>query len=415
MTRLPREWVASLALSVGLLIGGCSRGPSAPVAQQEPGEQAESPQLPAAPPQLFAVPANLAPLPSLEPPRTDAPSQPVQAQYAQTAPAPQPPVTSPANQSIYAPQPATPQLAMQPGPAAGPPAQHSAAPAIQQSSSSNSVAQQVAAMTERATQMARKGMLFAAKDELLEALQLVAQARDVHERTTIHVAALSAGLTALQEADDFSPEPGRDPAGARVVEIVSGHRTHILRGAGDVPPVIAQQHYYAFAQQQLAQAVAGEPAASQALYTLGKIQMAQAGPASQAQSLHGPRAMVFHQAALAVDHRNYRAANELGVLLARYGQLPEARRALLHSVTIQPNVEGWHNLATVHRRLGETELAQLAELEHQLLAAKQPAGADKLVNWVDPRTFSTSGSQEPGWHAPASTTAAPASSPTQRR
>jgi tetratricopeptide (TPR) repeat protein len=413
MTRLPREWVASLALSVGLLIGGCSRGPSAPIAQQEPGEQAESSQLPAAPPQLFAVPANLAPLPSLEPPRTDASTQPVQAQYAQTAPAPQPPVTSPANQSIYAPQPASPQLASRP--AAGPPAQHNAEPAIQQSSSSDSAAQQVAAMTERATQMARKGMLFAAKNELLQALQLVAQARDVHERTAIHVAALSAGLTALQEADDFSPEPGRDPAGARVVEIVSGHRTQILRGAGEISPVVAQQHYYAFAQQELAQAAAGEPAASQALYTLGKIQMALAGPASPTQSLHGPRAMVFHQAALVVDYRNYRAANELGVLLARYGQLPEARRALLHSVTIQPNVEGWHNLATVHRRLGETELAQLAEVEYQLLAAKHPADADKLVNWVDPRTFASSDPQGPGWHAPSSTSAARPSNPTQRR
>jgi tetratricopeptide (TPR) repeat protein len=277
------------------------------------------------------------------------------------------------------------------------------------------VAQQVGAMTERATQMALKGMLFAAKDELTQALQLVAQARDAHERTTIHFTALSAGLMALKEADDFCPEPGGDPAGGLVVEIASGHRTNILRGVGDISPVVAQQHYYAFAQQQLTLAVAGEPAASQALYTLGKIQLALAGPASQKQSLHGPRAMVFHQAALAVDHRNYRAANELGVLLARYGQLPEARRALLHSVTIQPHVEGWHNLATVHRRLGETELAQLAEIEHQLLAAKQPAGADKLVHWVDPQTFASSGSQESGWSTSARTTAAMPSNNRQRR
>ncbi|MCI0360875.1 MAG: hypothetical protein L0211_20550, partial [Planctomycetaceae bacterium] len=162
------------------------------------------------------------------------------------------------------------------------------------------------------------------------------------------------------------------------------------------------------AQQQLAQAVAGEPAASQALYTLGKIQVALAGSASQPPA-QSARAIVFYQAALMVDARNYQAANELGVLFAREGQLTEARRALLHSVTIQPHVEGWQNLATVHRRLGETELAQLAENERQLLAREQPAAArtpDNRLTWVDPRTFVAAGGKEPGQAAPAARTAA---------
>jgi hypothetical protein len=33
-----------------------------------------------------------------------------------------------------------------------------------------------------------------------------------------------------------------------------------------------------------------------------------------------PKAMVFHQAALLVDSRNYLAANDLGVLLCRMGR-----------------------------------------------------------------------------------------------
>ena len=426
MTRLPREWVAKLALSAGLLLGGCGRPSSSQAPIAKTVESASTPYRIDAtatePPQLFAAPAKLVPLPSLMPPtRTEPPSQPVQAQYAQAA---SPPPSTGSSGAAHAPQPAAatarqesiyaPQLAPQLGPATAPP-QHTAEPAIPQRPGNSAVAEQAGAMKERATQMAQKGMLFAARNELVQALQLVAQARDVQDRSSTHVAALSAGLTALKEADDFSPEPGRDPAGIRIGEIARGHRTNILHHAGDISPVVAQQHYYSFAQQQLSLAVAGEPAASQALYTLGKIQMALAGPASQTQSLHGPRAMVFYQAALAVDHRNHQAANELGVLLARYGQLPEARRALLHSITIQPHVEGWHNLAIVHRRLGETELAELAENERRLLASKQPADADKLVNWVDPRTFASSGSQEPGWHAPTSTTAALPSNPTQRR
>jgi tetratricopeptide (TPR) repeat protein len=262
-------------------------------------------------------------------------------------------------------------------------------------------------MIERANQMARKGMLFAARNELVQALELVAHANDVRHGTAQHAAALAAGLTALKEADDFSAQPGGDSARIAAQEIARSHRTTILHGAGEFSPLVAQQHYYAFAQQQLSLALAGEPAAAKALYSLGKIQMALAGPASQTQSLHGPRAMVCYQAALAIDSRNYQAANELGVLLARYGQWTEARRALLHSVTIQPHVEGWHNLAAVHRRLGETELAQLAENERRLLASKPPArgassaasSAEKIVTWVDSQTFAT----------------AAASTPTQRR
>jgi tetratricopeptide (TPR) repeat protein len=429
MTRLPREWVAMLALSASLLMGGCGRPSSSQVPIAKTVESASTPYWIDAtatePPQLFAAPARLVPLASLMPPtRTEPPSQPVQAQYAQ-ATSPPPSTSTSSNGAAYAPQPAAanvrqesiyaPQLAPQFGPATGPPPQHTAEPVMPQRPGNSAVAEQAGAMKERATQMAQKGTLFAAKNELVQALQLVAQARDVQDRSNTHVAALSAGLTALKEADDFSPEPGRDSAGIRVGEIARGHRTNILHHAGDISPVVAQQHYYSFAQQQLSLAVAGEPAASHVLYTLGKIQMALAGPASQTQSFHGPRAMVFYQAALAVDHRNHQAANELGVLLARYGQLPEARRALLHSITIQPHVEGWHNLAIVHRRLGETELAELAENERRLLASKLPADADKLVNWVDPRTFASSGSQEPGWHAPTSTTAALPSNPTQRR
>ena len=235
-------------------------------------------------------------------------------------------------------------------------------------------------MTQRAATMAQKGMLFAAKDELVQAIELVAQSRDAAQGTSWHAKALLAGLTALKEADDFSPVGGHDQ-GLGVSEIAGGHRTTILQTAGDISPVVARQYYLGYAQQQLALAVAGQPAASQALYLLGKVQMALAGPASETQSLAGPRAMVYYQAALAVDPQNYQAANELGVLLARQGQLAEAKRALLHSVTIQSHAEGWHNLAAVHRRLGETELAVQAENERRrLVAQRRPSNRRRRKN-----------------------------------
>ncbi|MEX2172716.1 MAG: hypothetical protein WD872_00055, partial [Pirellulaceae bacterium] len=276
-------------------------------------------------------------------------------------------------------------------PAAGP--QPATQPAAQaRRSSMQPVHERAAAMTRHALESARKGMLFSARDELTQALRLVAQALDVQQQRATHVAALSAGLTALDEARDFAPRDGGGAAPIDVSTLARTHRTPLFgQGAGGMSPVVAQQHYFNFAQQQLALAVGGEPAASQSLYALGKIQMALAEQTTEQQSLHAPQAMVFHQAALAVDPRNHLAANELGVLLARYGQLEAARQALVHSVTLQPHAEGWHNLAVVHQRLGQTELAQLAENERRLLAGGAQPGPRQPVNqsveWLDPRTF----------------------------
>lgn len=256
---------------------------------------------------------------------------------------------------------------------------------------------QIQAMSQRASQMAAKGMLYAARDELTGALRLAAEVIDAERRTGTHAAALAGGLTALAEAEDFAPPPGDPSPSIDVALVARSHRTPILKETQGLSPVVAQQHYLQFAREQLTAAVSPEPAASQALFTLGKVQAALAGPAAPAQSLAGPRAIVCYQAALAVDRSNYLAANELGVLLARYGQWQDARTALLHSVTVRPHAEGWHNLAIVHQRLGETDLARLAENERQLLAGrpgdKKPAGGPR-IEWLEPARFAAEAGAE---------------------
>lgn len=395
----PKEWVTLLALAAALAAGGCGDASRQSIVDRQlpegqPAETAvlDEPAVPQ-PPAAFDAPSRLLPLPPAQVTLAATPAaNPIQAQYAQAAapvgtemptdpiwtlPAPARPTQPP---GVYEQQPATQPL---------PP---TAAPR----DAMQPVADQAAAMSRRAYQMAQKGMLFTARNELVQSLRLVAQALDVQQRTDRHTAALSAGLTALEEADDFAPQAGREATVIDVAMIARGHRTQLLKEARGVSPVVAQQQYFNFAQQQLADAVAGERAASQSLFTLGKIQMALAGQSAEPQSLYGPRAMVFHQAALAVDGRNYLAANELGVLLARYGQLTDARRALLHSVSLRSHAPGWHNLAIVHERLGETELARLAENERQLLAQRPtpPAAApvdEKAIEWVDARTFAAHG------------------------
>jgi tetratricopeptide (TPR) repeat protein len=288
-----------------------------------------------------------------------------------------------------------PQLQPQPEPRQLAPA---AEPAVNRAAM-EPVCQRALEISNHGYSLAQRGMLYASRAELIQSLQLVAQALDVQANTTAHATALSAGLTALKEAQDFAPPAGHLAAVLDVAEITRTHKTPVLKDAAEVSPVIAQQQYLGYAQSQLARAAGHEAVTSLTLYRLGKVQLAMAQQESDPQMLHGPQAMVFCQAAMAADERNFLAANELGVLMARYGQLQEARRLLIHSVSIQPKVEAWHNLSVVHKRLGEEELAKRAEHERELLAQRVPATTSVAGNieWVDAKTFAARTPGEAPW------------------
>ena len=271
---------------------------------------------------------------------------------------------------------------------------------------------------DQASLMAQRGMLYSAQTELLEALTLIAQALDVEDGTSSHAKALAAGLTALEEARDFARSTSQAGGTVEVATIAAGHRTTLFQNSPQIPssPVIAQQQYFGYAQERFAHAAGQLPAASQILYRLGRLQTALAAHDADPLALHGPQAIVFHQAALVADRGNWLAANELGVLYARYGQLPAAKEMLLASVTMYPHIAGWQNLAAVHRRLGENDLATRADWERQALAAKgaAPSGASDIVRWVDPKTFSSKSSSDVRW--PADVAAKPAgAAPTTRK
>jgi hypothetical protein len=256
------------------------------------------------------------------------------------------------------------------------------------------VAEQAMQMADQAAAMARRGMLYSANTELVKGLTLISQAQDVQQRTAAHVAALTAGLTALEEARDFADARNQKGGAIDVAVIARNHQTK-LPGTMEsgTSPVVAQQQYFGFAQQRLTFAGGGLRASSEILFRLGRLQTAMATRDNDPEALHAPQAIVFHQAALATDANNWLAANELAVLYARYGQLPQARQLLVQSVMIHPHRQGWNNLAIVHRRLGETELAQRAEAEVKLFDKQQgqDATANEAVRWVDAKTFAASG------------------------
>lgn len=285
-------------------------------------------------------------------------------------------------------------------PAATDPPEHAVlVPAVDPQSQTNAgrdalrpVLQRANEMNDRANQLAQRGAVYLARDEALAALRLIAQAKDLQAGVSDHSSSLTEALVALREADDFaSPANSRDDM-RPVVELVVPHRTKILKEQTDSPlsPVEALQRYLTYAQRKLVEAGGGEPVASRTLYLLGKLQINLPATGLSQQQTQSAKAMVYQQAALGVYSGNYLAANELGVLLARFGQLPDARRVLLHSVTTKPHADGWHNLAVVHDRLGETELANRARQESARLSTSpvsvQPAGKPS-VQWVDAATF----------------------------
>ncbi|HZL89671.1 MAG TPA: hypothetical protein VFB96_15005 [Pirellulaceae bacterium] len=278
--------------------------------------------------------------------------------------------------------------------------------------------QHVAVMNEKALQLAQRGALYSARAELLDALRLVAQSHDAQAGAASRVSALDAALVALDESADFSTSlAGRNTNGL-LADVIRPHRTPVLKGidVSRLSGLAASQHYLAYAQQQLAIAAGPNLDAAQACYLLGKVHTQLAGESNAVGPAHTARAMVFHQAALAIDPQHHQAANELGVLLARFGELTAARKMLLTSVKSNATPSAWRNLAAVHQRLGETDLAKRARYEAELLTGKSPRPAGgRSVQWIDAATFAAQSQADGGDLSGGTTTVAAVTVPATNR
>jgi len=261
------------------------------------------------------------------------------------------------------------------------------------------IARQADKKIRRGFELAGRRAYFAARAEFVGALRLISQGLDAQHRTTAHSRSLAAGLTALKEAEDFYPAGSRLEADLDLSSIIGGHRTPVLKEAStkDLTPMLALKSYFTFAQEQLASSAGQEVAGSMALHALGKLHAAVAMEGGGMQAAE-PKAMTFYQAALLVCPRNYMASNDLGVLLARCGNLREAEAALQHSLSIHRQPTGWQNLATVYEQLGQMELARQARLQSTATGYAEATRRQTLrqsphgeVVWVDPATFSQTG------------------------
>ena len=127
----------------------------------------------------------------------------------------------------------------------------------------------------------------------------------------------------MREAQDFVPRDAQTGADLDVGRYLPAHRTPVLKHEDPrgLTAAIAQQQYHDYAQQQFLIAGGTSSLASQALMELGKT--CQTLYQDEPDRLGIPTASVFYRAAVAVDQQNALAANELAVLMANSGQLPE--------------------------------------------------------------------------------------------
>lgn len=306
---------------------------------------------------------------------------------ARNFPAPRAPMPAPAGNLI-----ATPQRVAGPRP-------------YRQPDAMRAVTLQAQQTIRRGYYLAERGALYSARAEFIQALRAIAQAHDVQSASREHTHALSAGLTALEESEDFVPDGSQLESDLDVAALVKAHQTPICkdREVEQLMPVVVLQHYYSFAQQQLALAAGGEEAASMALFGLGKTYATLAIDKSMPSAIAEPKAMVFHWAAISAHPGNFLAANELAVLEARWGQYAAARSLLQHSLSVLPHAAVWRNLAVVHQRLGEVKLAELAmresEIATQREASTKPGNPQGIVptadvEWLDSKSFAATSRTE---------------------
>lgn len=242
--------------------------------------------------------------------------------------------------------------------------------------------------------LAQRGAYYSSRAEFIQALRLATQTLDTAEKTHRHSDALAEAVAALDEAGDFIPQGARLEANVDLDLVVSSHRTPVLKGQNlqYETTLTATQKYFSFAQEKLIIACGNLPETSRALVGLGRIQEYLYGSTGDNRTLIGPRSIALFQTALAVDQNNFEAANELGVLLARYGQFDEAKQALLQGVQSSPRPEIWQNLASIHETLGETEMARRAQQEAEMAQQYAQLNGDlNAVRWVTPEEMARHG------------------------
>lgn len=251
---------------------------------------------------------------------------------------------------------------------------------------SDADAQKAVHNIEYGKSLSRRGAAFAARQEFYSSLRILAQSHDKQVGGVQYTQSLRNGIIALKEAEDFIVADTESQIGLKVANVIETHTTKIIspQSASGMTAIEAMQRYFAFASHQLARAGGQNVVAAECFYCLGKLHSVQAKQGSSASNLDVAKSLVFHQAAISADPSNYRSLNELGVLYANSGRFEESKEMLKSSLRNHQLPQAWENLAVVHQRLGETQMAELANREFELASAQQ---SHSTIQWTNVNEF----------------------------
>ncbi len=254
----------------------------------------------------------------------------------------------------------------------------------------DSIAQKAAHHIEYGKSLARRGASQSARQEFYHGLRLIAQASDAGSGNTHHTAALKRAITTLREASEFHVGDSETQMVDNIAPIVDAHTSNVIsmeRAAG-MTSIEALQQYYAAAQHNFEIAAGRNVVSGEALYCLGKLHSSMSQHETSAEPLGVAKSILYHRTAVTCDQRNYRSANELGAMLARNGQADEAIGLFKQSLRVKQTSQAWNNLATVHQRLGQSELAMRAGGEAERMANLGGfLSVQSGVEWLDAAQF----------------------------
>jgi len=250
-------------------------------------------------------------------------------------------------------------------------------------------AQQAVHHIEYGKSLSRRGAAYAARQEFYTALRVTAESNDATTGTQEFSRALSQAILAMKEARDFVQEDTEAGMLLDVSSIVETHRSKIIdkAQAASTNPTQAMERYFVYAQNKLDEASGRNAVSAEILFCLGKLHTTISNTKTVPDKIDVARAIAYHHAALMSDKNSFRSANELGVLLVQMGQLEQATELFKQSLIAQPTPQAWQNLAKTHRRMGQQDLAQLAETEYVLLSQTQMASSSVPLRWVPTESF----------------------------
>ena len=248
--------------------------------------------------------------------------------------------------------------------------------AVQKDFDFESISREAIEMVAKADAMLKQGQIVPARRTLLSALQKFAAEYDRIFESTQHQQAFAEAIQTIIEAKDFRRSTRRS-----VADSIATHKTRLIDPADfrSTTKSVAMDAYHIHATKLLKFALKDSPFASDVLHSLGMCELLKNKfDSTQAPDPDTARALVA--SAWVVDKTNFASGQQFAKLLEERGQLNEAKKVLTSTLRMHSFPDGWEQLARVHNKLGEEDLALAAREEYEsFFESETPLPSERLA------------------------------------